>query len=340
MRLFLVIPACALLLSCAALGQTNLTKLVGAELSRFPAKTGVSIKQLSTGEECSIRGDDHFNSASVIKIPVMILAFRLAEQNKLRLEDRVEIKASDYRGGSGIFRYNDPGLNPTIRDVITQMIITSDNTATDIMIAKVGGVDKVNEFLRQSGFNTSRLVQTTYELFRKTYEVLDPKYKTLTPEDVFALQSNVPLFTEPRRQLIEQVRGASAGKRLGEQMNKLYVDNEDYWLGVVTPNEIGRMLEGIEKGTIASKASCDQMKRIMRAQQSGARRIPHYLTVPVAHKTGDLAVVANDVGMVYAKSGTIVISFFTLGITGPYAETEDRIGQVSRLIVEYFDGAN
>jgi beta-lactamase class A len=224
--------------------------------------------------------------------------------------------------------------------VITQMIITSDNTATDIMIAKVGGVAKVNEFLNASGFTTSRLKQTTYELFRKTYETLDSKYKTLTPADVFALQSNAPLFAEPRRKLIEEIRSASASRHVGAQMNRLYIENEDYWLGVVTPAEVGRMLEGVEKGTIASHASCDQMKRILRAQQSGALRIPHYLTVPVAHKTGDLAVVANDAGMVYAKSGTIIISFFTLGITGPYAETEDRIGQVSRLIVEYFDGAN
>jgi beta-lactamase class A len=320
--------------------KSNLTRLIESELSRVPAKSGVYVKHLGTGEEAVVRGDDHFNSASVIKIPVLILAFRLAERSELNLNDRVEIKRSDLRGGSGIFRHHDTGLNPTLRDVITEMIITSDNTATDVMIAKVGGVEKVNEFLSQSGFTTSRLVQTTYELFRKTYEVLDPKYKTLTPEDVFALQTNLPSFTEPRQALIKQVRDASAGRRLSGQMNKLYVESESYWLGVVTPAEIGRMLEGIENATIAAKASCGEMKRIMRAQQSGARRIPHYLTVPVAHKTGDLAVVANDVGMVYARSGTIVISFFTMGITGPYAETEDRIGRISRLIVEYFDGPN
>ena len=318
--------------------NSHLTRLLESELSRFPAKTGLYIKHLSTGDESVIRGDDHFNSASVIKIPVMILAYRLSEQGKLNLNDRVQINRADYRGGSGVFRYNDPGLNPTLRDVITQMIITSDNTATDLMIAKVGGVQKVNDFLKESGFPTSRLVQTAYELFRKTYEVLDPKYKSLTPEDVFALQSNVPAFTEPRQALIKEIRDRSKG--LNERVNKLYIDDEKYWLGVVTPSEIGRMLEGIEKGTIASPASCTEMKRIMRAQQSGARRIPHYLTVPVAHKTGDLAIVANDVGMVYAKSGTIIISFFTLGITGPYAETEDRIGRVSQLIVEYFDGVN
>jgi beta-lactamase class A len=320
--------------------KSNLTRLLESELSRFPAKTGLYVKHLGTAEEAAIRGDDRFNSASIIKIPVMVLAYRLADQNQLEMNDRVEIKRSDYRGGSGILRYNDAGLNPTLRDVITQMIITSDNTATDIMIAKVGGVAKVNEFLKESGFATTRLVQTTYELFRRTYEVLDPKYKSLTPEDVFALQSNLPAFTEPRAALIKQVWEESARRRINEQMNKLYIENEDYWLGVVTPTEIGRMLEGIEKGTLASKASCDEMKRIMRAQQSGARRIPHFLTVPVAHKTGDLGVVANDVGMVYARSGTIVISFFTLGITGPYAETEDRIGHVARLILEYFDGIN
>lgn len=324
----------------AQMNKSNLTRLIESELSRFPAKAGVYVKHLGNGTEAVVRGDDHFNSASVIKIPVMALAYKLADEKKLNLDERTEIKGSDLRGGSGVFRYHDVGLNPTIRDVITQMIITSDNTATDIMIAKVGGIDKVNQFLKQSGFTITRLVQTTYELFRKRYEVLNPKYKSLTPEDVFALQSNLPAFTQPRQALIKQINDESANRRLGDEVNKLYIESENHWLGVVTPAEIGRMLEGIENGTIASKQSCDEMKRIMRGQQSGARRIPHFLTVPVAHKTGDLGIVANDVGMVYAKSGTIIISFFTLGITGPYAETEDRIGRVAQLIVEYFDGAN
>jgi beta-lactamase class A len=319
--------------------KSNLNRLLDSELARFPAVAGVYLKHLGTGEEAVVRGDDHFNSASVIKIPVMVLAYRMADQKKLNLDERVEIKPADLRGGSGIFRYHDTGLNPTLRDVITQMIITSDNTATDIMIARVGGRDRVNEFLKQAGFGTTRLVQTTYELFRKRYEVLDPKYKSLTPEDVFALQSRLPAFTGPRQALIRQINEESSKRSLNEEVNKLYVENEDHWLGVVTPREIGRMLEGIEKGSIASRQSCDEMKRIMRAQQSGARRIPHFITVPVAHKTGDLAVVANDVGMVYARSGTIIISFFTMGITGPYAETEDRIGRVAQLIIEYFDGA-
>ena len=83
-----------------------------------------------------VRGDEAFNSASVIKIPVLVLAFQMADKGSLSLADRITITATDVRGGSGIFRYNDPGLQPTLRDVLLQMIITSDNTATDLAIGQ------------------------------------------------------------------------------------------------------------------------------------------------------------------------------------------------------------
>ncbi len=71
-------------------------------------------------------------------------------------------------------------------------------------------------------------------------------------------------------------------------------DGEAYWLGVVTPTEIGRLLEDMEKGAIASKGACAEMTRALRPQQSGARRIPHYLGVPAGHKIGDFPpIVAN-----------------------------------------------
>ena len=98
------------------------------------------------------------------------------------------------------------------------------------------------------------------------------------------------------------------------------------------------MLEAIEKKTIASAASCDAMLRMMRAQQAGARRLNHFITVPVAHKTGDFPpVLANDVGIIYARSGPIVVSFLGNAITGNYGEAEDRIGRFAQQLVEYFD---
>ena len=50
-----------------------------------------------------------------------------------------------------------------------------------------------------------------------------------------------------------------------------------YWLGELTPRATGRMLEAIEKRALPSKAGAEELLRMMRAQQSGARRLPHFL---------------------------------------------------------------
>src|SRR5882724_9542421 len=104
----------AVILQAQPAKQTPLTRLVDAELSRMPAKTGLYVKHLATGEELTLRGSERFNSASVIKIPIMILAYRMADQKKLNLDERHVIRPSDFRGGSGVFRYHDAGLNPTL----------------------------------------------------------------------------------------------------------------------------------------------------------------------------------------------------------------------------------
>jgi beta-lactamase class A len=288
--------------------KPGLQRLLEAELARFPAKTGVWVKHLTLGDEAAVRADDSFNSASVIKLPVLTLAFQKADKGELSLAERITITAADFRGGTGVFHYNDPGLQPTLRDVLLQMIITSDNTATDIAIRKVGGVDNVNAWLQQNGFG-------------------DALKLNMTTEQLFAKYAALP-----------------QGANRNEKTN----DDRTYWLGAMTPRATGRLLESIQRcsdgsamaPTIASQKSCADMMRMMRAQQAGARRLPHYLSVAVAHKTGDFPpVLANDVGIVFSRSGPIVIAFFANAIEEPFAEAEDRIGRIAQLIVAYFDGA-
>ena len=282
---------------------SGLQRLLDAELARVPGTAGVWVKHLTTGEEAAVNADRVFNSASVIKIPVMLLAFQLADQGKLSLTERITIQAADVRGGSGVFRYHDAGLQPTLRDVLLQMIITSDNTATDLAIGKVGGIGPVNAMITRAGYDPLRLTMTTGELFAK----------------YGALQAT--------------------------QRDDKTINDPTYWLGSMTPRATGRMLEDIQRCSdgarpaVASKAACADMLQMFRAQQSGARRLPHFLAVPVGHKTGDFPpVLANDVGIIYARSGPIVVAFFLNGIRGSYAEAEDHIGRVAQLIVEYFDG--
>jgi 2-iminobutanoate/2-iminopropanoate deaminase len=116
------------------------------------------------------------------------------------------------------------------------------------------------------------------------------------------------------------------------------VDDRDIWLGDITAREISRMLESIERCTVASAVSCATMKLFLRRQLAGSRRLPHFLDVPVGHKTGDAGNIANDVGIIYARSGPIVISALVVGISGPYGETEDRIGRIAKRVVDHFDG--
>ena len=334
----------------AQAAKSGLTRLLESELSRFPAKSGVYVKNLRTGEEAMVNADQAFSSASVIKVPIMIRAFQLADQKKLNLDERVEIRRSDIRDGTGVFQFLDLGLTPTVRDLITQMIITSDNTATDLMTMKIGGVDSLNAWLAASGYPKTRMVGRGYEYRRKLLAVLNPDFANLTAEETTGLQYAAqdsplfelfkPLFTGERAKWVASVRDPANRKTLLDARARLTVQDRAYWLGDMNPRETGRLLEGIELGTSASAAASATMKAILSRQQLGVRRIPHFLDVPVAHKTGDSPNIANDVGMVYARSGTVIIAFFTNGITGPYAETEDMIGRTSRMIIDYFDGVS
>ena len=300
-----------ILTALPAAGQPSPLKVFLARtVAEFPGNAGIWVKHLTTGESAGIQDTDLFNSASVIKIPVLVLAFQMAERGELKLDERITIRKEDLRGGSGIFRYHDAGLQPTFRDVLLQMIITSDNTATDLAIAKVGGVARVNAWLKEKGYAEGlRLTQTTGDLFAK--------YNALTADNL------------SRRSSADQARAEADGKTNNDR---------SYWLGEISARATGQMLEAIEKKTIASPASCEEMLRMLRAQQAGQRRLNHYLSVPVAHKTGDFPpVLANDVGIIYARSGPIVVSFLGNAITGNYGEAEDRIGRFAQRLVEYFD---
>lgn len=336
---------CACLLSAAttlASGQQPgaLQRLLQGELSRIPAKAGIYVKHLTTGEEAAVLADEPFNSASVIKIPAMVMAYQMAEKKALDLDARVTIAKADKRGGSGVLRYHDVGLQPTVRDVVMQMIITSDNTATDIAFAKVGGVPAINAWLQQNGYAPAlRLNATILEVFRNRFTLADPKAAGLTAEDVYALGSgDLDYGTSPRAFLESVQAGMRKPEVQAENLRRLN-DAPDTWLGVITPRGVGRLIEAMETGKLTSAASAAEMSRVMRWQQSGARRLPHFIDVPVGHKTGDFPPsIANDVGVIYTRSGPVVVSFLLNGIREPYAEAEDRMGQVARLLVEYFDG--
>ena len=324
-----------------------LTRVLEGQLAAFPATAGVYVKHLTTGVEAGLRADHAFSTASVIKLTFLVRAYQLVDQGALNFDERIAIDRSMLRHGTGVLQYHDLGLRPTLRDVITEMIITSDNTATDIVLTKIGGPAAVTTWLAESGYPTLVSIGRPHEYRRDLLARVNPEFAKLTAEETTGLMyasDDNPLFERygdlfrgPHAAWVPLVRSPAVRQQLARDRNELTTSDQKFWLGSMTPRDTARLLESIEKGTAASKASCEAMQQTLRRQQLGARRLPHYIDVPVGHKTGDGGTIANDVGIIYSKSGPIVVAFFANGVRGSYAEAEDRIGRLGQALVAHFD---
>jgi beta-lactamase class A len=120
------------------------------------ATWGIYIKCLETGEEIALDADREMDTMSVIKIPLMAEAFQQIAQGKFQLSDRVTLTDAAKQPGTGIIRSLDAGVALTVKDLITLMIIVSDNTATDLMFDRVGGTEPVNRLMQEWGLNATR----------------------------------------------------------------------------------------------------------------------------------------------------------------------------------------
>ena len=331
----------------SAQAPASLSSLLSNHLDTFPANAGVYVKHLTTGDEAGVLADQGFTTASIIKLAYMVRAYQLADQGQLNLDERVTIDRSTLRNGTGVLQYHDLGFRPTWRDVITEMIITSDNTATDLVLMKIGGPAVVTKWLADSGYPRLQSFGRPHDYRRDLLALLNPEFSKLTAEETTGLmyasedsplfELYKPLFTGPRAAWVTFVTSPANRQRLASERNERTSSDKKFWLGSMTPKDTGRLLESIEKGTAASKASCEAMLLTLRRQQLGARRLPHYVDVPVGHKTGDGGTIANDVGIIYTKSGPVVVAFFASGVKGSYAEAEDRIGHLAQALVTHFD---
>jgi beta-lactamase class A len=302
---------------------TNLAATIQARLDSLPAHSTFYAKQLSAGREVAIRADDAMNTASVIKIPVMILAFRDADAGRLNLDERYTIRSDDLRRGTGLLQGFAVGLAPTFRDLITQMIITSDNTATDIMIGKVG-LARVNRLLDSLGYRETRLRTTVGQAFRGLWELADPKNASMTDREVFE-------------------RGSPSDSGAARRNHEFVLDSAK-WLGRTTAREISHLLEQIESGQLASAKSTAEMRRILR-QQVYTSRLPQRVRfrVGMGHKTGDWPpLLGNDVGIMYAPppSGPIVLAVFTNDNRGGFFELEATEGKVAEDVLNAWGGGS
>ena len=289
---------------------------VQARLDGLDAVSTLYAKHLPTGREVAVRADRPMNTLSVIKIPVMVQAFRDAEAGRLELDRRYTVEPEDLRRGSGLIQTFQPGLEPTLRDLVTQMIITSDNTATDMVIEAVG-LDRVNELLASHGYEETRLKMTTGDLFREVWVRADSANASMTDRELYEAGFPSDEGTAARSFALE--------------------GDSTVWLGRATAREMGHLLEQIQEAELASPESSREMRGILR-RQLYASRLPQRVRwngVSVAHKTGDWPPIAgNDVGILFYDGGPTVVSVFTNQNTGDFFELEATLGLIAQDIVE------
>lgn len=153
--LFLAVPA-------QGARRNPLEQQIDRMVARYGGKVGLAAKNLRTGERLFYHADDRVQTASVIKLPVMVEVFYQVQEGRLHWDDKVKFGAEDRVAGSGILRELTPGLELTLEDAVTLMIALSDNTATNLVIDKVG-VDNVNARMITLGLTQTRLFKKIFK---------------------------------------------------------------------------------------------------------------------------------------------------------------------------------
>jgi len=98
---------------------------------------GYSISNLDTGERLSLRGDETFSTASLIKVPILVTLYDLVEQKQLSLSDPLTVLKIDQVPGSGVLQFMHPGMSLSVSDAASLMIVLSDNTATNLLLDRI-----------------------------------------------------------------------------------------------------------------------------------------------------------------------------------------------------------
>ena len=115
---------------------------------------GLYVSIPDTGERFALNADFQVYAASTIKVPVLCLLFRDAEQGRVDLSQTLVVSKENRVGGSGILQSLRPELEMSIFDLASLMMVLSDNIATN-QIIDIVGMDRVREFCKEKGlYNT------------------------------------------------------------------------------------------------------------------------------------------------------------------------------------------
>ena len=127
----------------------------------FDGDVGLFATNLATGAEIGHNPDARFPTASTIKTGVMLEAWHQAAEGKLAMDTTLTLREADKVGGSGILNGLSEGLTLRVADLIHLMIVLSDNTATNLLVNRLG-TKHINDRLLAYGLEQTRIFRPTF----------------------------------------------------------------------------------------------------------------------------------------------------------------------------------
>ncbi len=298
----------------------RLTSQLNNIAENLDGRVGLSVRVLPDDIRLDIDGDGVYAMASVFKIPILVELFSQAEAGKLNLSERVRLDEREKVAGSGVLPEMQQGLNPTLLDLATLMIIVSDNTATDLLLSRVGQ-KHVDKRLRGLGLQVTCVNASCTELLARFAQV--------KPEQLDYPQQLVDILNQRRQQPPEERPNTSARHIIRDHID------------VSTPREMTRLLYLLETGALLCDDLTDKALEILRAQKLTSR-IPALLPegARVAHKTGTLFDVVCDAGIMYPpawinSSRRAIITVFTADVSDRRKATR-TIAELSRAVYDHY----
>jgi len=134
--------------------KTALQQLAAKNAGLVP---GVFFVEPNTGAYVELNGTSTFASASMIKFPVLVAFFQDVDAGKIRLDEMLTLNQQMIGGGSGDMQYQHLGTKFTALETATKMITISDNTATNMLIARLGGAAALNQRFQSWGLTATEI---------------------------------------------------------------------------------------------------------------------------------------------------------------------------------------
>jgi beta-lactamase class A len=156
-----VIPKVATTMFAGTIPLRQELTVLKAEMQRSIANypdlyPGVFVMDLETGDYVDIASNVVFPAASTIKLPILLAFFEAVDLGKIDLNETLTVERELIASGSGTLQYS-PGKELTALETATKMIIISDNTATNMIIERLGGIEFLNYRFRAWGLQNTYL---------------------------------------------------------------------------------------------------------------------------------------------------------------------------------------